>query len=241
MAKRGLFVLILAAFVAGGAFAQIDISFGGGALIDWSRNNGTRWSYSETGLSLNGTEGMHLTSFGAFAFVDVTYAVFDVSLAYGSARSYYTFSTNQTGVPNESYNVNGGSMMQLGFSLMGKFPVFMGGFTVFPLAGFNYNVVLSTRDDKGDKDDWGTESAAEWLSQFGLLLGGGLDFPIDNNLFFRGEALLQFRFSSKASRDGISIGGDYMSLSDANKLPGVSANTTVGWGPRIKIGVGYRL
>jgi hypothetical protein len=239
MAKKGLLVLILAVFVAGGAFAQfgpIGISVGGGGLFDMSFGNGLKmpaWKTEIEGTEIEvkaGSAGENIFSFGAFGFVDATYAVFDVSFAYGIGRGFSVYDgKRETDDKNMGY-------VQLGFSLMGKFPIDLGMLTVFPLAGFNYNLVLSASYD-GDTIDWGSDSAAGMLSQFGILIGGGLDFPITNDLFLRGELLFQLRFSNKMMRDyRDALNKEYEDVKDYAK-----ASTTLGWGPRIKIGVGYRL
>jgi hypothetical protein len=249
MVKKGLMVLVLAMFVAGGAFAQfgaINLSFGGGALFDVSLNNGSKnsgFKYEFPSGSGNEVElkaqssGINATSFGLFGFVDATYAVLDVSFAYGIGKMWMVDDGTR-----ETVDENWG-FVQLGFSLMGKFPIDLGGFTVFPLLGFNYNAVLSASFDGETikKDEWpreGDSSALRELSQFGLLIGGGLDFPIDNNLFIRGELLMQLRFANKMMRDGVSSDNKYYKDEyDVN----AGYSTTMGWGPRVKVGVGFRL
>jgi len=214
--KRGISVLALLAIVATGAFAQVDftpqgfsMAAGGGLLFDWSGNNGIE-NFKSAGLS--GYLGFRNLSFGGYGFFDATYAEMDVSLAYGSITYVYDY-------PGHKGTESGGSAIQLGFSLLGKYPIGLGGFTLFPLLGADYNLVLSSKDRNGRPEDNPGDA-----SQFGLLVGAGLDFPLSGALFLRGETLFHLRFPSKDMKDTASGG----------------ASTTLGMGPRIKIGVGYK-
>jgi opacity protein-like surface antigen len=68
--KKGISVLILAALVATGAFAQIALSAGGGGFFD-------------LGLPLAEGADDNTLTFGAFGFFDATYAEADVAFGYG--------------------------------------------------------------------------------------------------------------------------------------------------------------
>jgi opacity protein-like surface antigen len=215
MNKRAFAILVLLAFMATGAFAQgISMAAGGGLLFDWSDNNGV--DIKSGGVS--GYTGLQNLSYGGFGFIDVAYAELDVSFAYGQLTWVNDY-------PGNKGTENFGTALQLGLTLLGKYPIGLGGFTLFPLVGADYNMVLSGKDKDGHSyDDAGD------LSQFGLLAGAGLDFPFSDAFFLRAEALFHLRFPSKVIKDA----------ADANKTSGVSVDTTLGIGPRIKIGLGYR-
>jgi opacity protein-like surface antigen len=221
MMKKIIAVLVIFVCVGTALSAQISFSAGGGALLDMSFGNGMK--YKKDKISMTG--GIRNISFGGYGFFDVTYAEIDVSFAYGSLTE--TYKENLDG-KKDSENDPGGSVMQLGITLLGKYPISMGSITVFPLAGIGYNIVLSRSDEKGDKEKWPDDhSAMKDLSQFAILAGGGLDFDITSNLYLRGSALLQLRFPNKEARDGIKdLGSDW--------------KTTLGFGPVIKVGVGFR-
>jgi hypothetical protein len=68
--KKGISVLILAALVATGAFAQIAMSAGGGGYFDF-------------GLPLEEGADENILTFGAFGFFDATYAEVDIAFGYG--------------------------------------------------------------------------------------------------------------------------------------------------------------
>jgi opacity protein-like surface antigen len=196
--------------IAGGAFAQIKFSAGGGGLFDFSGNNGYKyddWFYY----------GYRNTSFGGFIFFDVTYAELDVNFAYGSISPVAEI----LGIKLTTSDSEKLSAMQLGFSLLGKYPINLGSFTVFPMLGVDYNIVISVKDKDGNKDP----NPGYW-NQFGFLAGVGGDFNITKSIFIRAEGLFHIRLPNKNMKDAIGDDDD------------VSA--TWGMGPRIKIGVGFR-
>jgi len=202
MMKKGIFVLALLAILATGAFAQgFSLAAGGGLLFDWSFNNGV-----ESGSIYAGWRNM---SFGGYGFFDATYAEVDVSFAYG-LLSIVT-------EPSSSYDPDM-SMLQLGFSVLGKFPIGISKLTIFPLLGVSYNLVLSAEVDGV------SASKPSEDNQLGFLAGAGLDFPLTGGLFLRGETLFHLRLPSE----------------DMNDQTGGGWDTTFGMGPQIKIGVGYK-
>jgi len=245
--KKTIAILVIFVCVGTALSAQNSgISFGGGALLDWNFGNGIRTTYgkaAEPERKDGDTDyaGMRNMSFGGFVFLDVTYAEIDVSFAYGSL----------TGVgrvnKDKSVTVDGGSMLQLGFSILGKYPVNLGKITVFPALGVGYNMVLST-DPKFTKetvkviDSNGKEIEVERkisdLNQFSILAGGGFDYNVNRNMYVRFSALAQLRFASKAMTNALDAATELEKLKEKEKQGSLS--TTLGFGPVIKIGVGYR-
>jgi opacity protein-like surface antigen len=222
MMKKIIAVLVIFVCVGTALSAQISFSAGGGALLDMSFGNGFKWKKDKDSWTL----GARNISFGAYGFFDATYAEASVSFAYGSLTG--TYKENIDG-KKDSENDPAGSVTQLGITLLGKYPISMGSITVFPLAGIGYNIVLSYKDDNGnnpykDSDD---HSAMKDMSQFAILAGGGLDFDITSNLFLRGSVLLQLRFPNKEARD-------------SDILKDKDTKTTLGFGPVIKVAVGFR-
>jgi len=214
--KKSISVLALLAIIATGAFAQgISLAAGGGALFDISVGSG----YSAATKGYSGTFSLQNISFGGFGFFDATYAELDVSFAYGML----TLANVENNGKKETYDA---SAIQLGFSLLGKYPIGMGGFTVFPLLGADYNMMLSLKDNKGNPQ----KDPGDW-SQLGLLAGAGLDYPLSGALFLRAEALFHLRLASKFVTDTV----------NSTKKPGINVDTNLGVGPRIKIGIGYKL
>jgi len=217
--KKSISILAILAIVATGAFAQgfpLSMAAGGGALFDYSLNNGLKFS---DGIDNDSIDLQNL-SFGGFGFFDATYAELDINFAYG----LLTWATEESGKKLKPENF--GNVLQLGFSLLGKYPIGLGGFTLFPLLGADYNLVLSSNDKNGkSRVDPGE------FSQLGFLAGVGLDFPFSSALFLRAEALFHLRLPSKRMNDTLN-----------NTRPDVDwINPTYAMGPRIKIGVGYKI
>jgi len=206
--KKIVILLVLAALLTGGAFAQMNV--GGGVLFDMSLGNGMKFESGSTSLAeLN----INNTTIGAFVFFDYTFVEVDLSFGYGMFSMESKVLDEVVG----DVKLNG---FQLGVSVLGKYPIDLGMITLFPLIGINYNMVLSlTIEDGAELSDAGD------YSQFGLLAGLGLDFPLSDSLFIRAEALFQLRLSSKEVNDALS--SDW--------------KATLGLGPRIKVGVGFKM
>jgi len=212
--KKRISLLVLLAFIAGGLFA-LDLSAGGGLLFDYSANNGLK-------ATVGGQDyyrGIRVASFGGFVFFDATYAEANVSFAYGSGT--YVWDEGSS-----SGTLDYGSMLQLGFTLLGKYPFKLKAVTLYPLLGINYNLVVSAKDKAGNKADKPGD-----LNQFGIQLGGGVDYYLTEALFIRGEILFQLRFASKYQDDQVKV---------VKAQYGISPDTTVGMGPVIKAAVGYK-
>ena len=223
--KKSICILVLFALITAGAFAaDLSMSAGGGLLLDISGNNGIKLDISE----FKGYVGIRNLSFGGFVFFDLTYAEFDISIAYGSITGVLRDDAKDF----DDFDFSG-SIAQLGFSLLGKYPIDLGAVTFFPLLGINYNVVLSAKD----KDGYTIEDIEElnfktsYFNQFGFLLGAGLDVSLTQSLFLRAETMLQIRLPCKAFKKAADLMKDYMDL---------SPDTTIGLGPRFKIGIGYK-
>ena len=210
MHKKVVLALLMAALLAGSAFAEESstegswMSAGAGGFFDFSGNNG----FKDDGNYL----GARNISLGAYLFFDLTYAEIDLSYAYGKISGIV-----------EGYDISRSAidsrMWQFGFSFLGKSPVELGDFTIFPLLGFNYNMVLSHIKAGVAQPDPGKRS------QLGILAGGGADFDLTDNLYLRGEGMFHLRFPSTFWKEA------------ASELDG---STTLGMGFRMKLGVGYR-
>ena len=230
MAKKGLLALALAAFVAGGAFAQLQVpplqfSAGGGFVFDGGRVGGE--SFSESDFSI--ISRLNHTGFGGFVFLDVTFAELSIAFMGGPAQESAEMSGGGLSV-NASRT---GSFTALDFSLVGKFPFALGGgnFTVFPMLGFGYNLVLSSNDEDGnDRFERMDNHSATDLSTFRITLGGGADFDINPNLFFRTSVLGYYRFAPSYFRD----------LANEASEHGVNVSSHGGFGATVRLAVGVR-
>ena len=218
--KKSISILVLLALVTVGAFAQVEMSGGSGLLYDYSARNGIDISTPYQ----SGYIGFRNTSFGVYAFLDFTYLEFDMSFARGSLTWVEEFGYTATD--------NAGSMTQIGFSALVKYPLDLGFITFYPLFGLNYNRATSLSLSYWAFSAAGNVSASD-LSQFGIQFGAGGDYDLSDTMYIRGQFLLQLRFASKLQRDMVDL---LTSTSNIN----MTTNTTLGFGPRIKVGVGYR-
>ena len=213
--KKCVLVLILAALVGTGAFA-LDVSVGGGMAMDFSFNNGVK--YTEYGIEVN--EGIRNLFFGGNFFVDLAYAEIDVSAGYGKFKYY----VKAGGI---SDSVDYANTVQLTIGAVFKWPFVISRVVIFPFAGINYNMVLLAKDS-----DYGLkyQDPMKWFNQFGIMFGAGLDAYLNDNAYFRLEAGLNIRFPTKLQKDN----ADYWSIVD---YP-TSYKATVGVGPRFKLAFG---
>jgi len=204
-------ILVFLVLITTGAFAQSWMSAGGGVLLNYSFNNGLKHD--------DGKIGYNILSFSGFGFFDAKYAEADIGFAYGSVN-YYAKGGSGTG--------NAGSMMQLNLSLLGKYPIYIGAITIFPLLGVDYNFVLAYINADGNK----VNSAGKLFNQSALLLGLGLDYDLANSLYLRCEALFYFRTYFKYWDDNDVI--------DTYILLYGNHETTQSMGTQIKLAIGYR-
>ena len=210
--KKIVILLLLITLVAAGAFSQM--SLGAGFLYDFSANNGYK---SET---LDMKFGRNNTSFGGFLFFDISFVEININYSYGTLKPY------RKGNNAEIMQVL--KMSQLGLSAYAKYNLNLGKISLFPMAGLEYNMALAVKDENGNDvyADTVTKSVFRDFSQLGLLAGAGIDIPFTSKIFLRAEALFHFRFPTKEARE----------RAEKDKI-----DTTFGLGPRIKVGIGYRL
>jgi len=220
--KKCISVLVLLALLAGGAFAaDFGLSAGGGALFDMSLNNGVKVDSD----GMKGSLGHNNTSFGGFIFFDATYVEVDIGFAYGILKPYAKDDAKDLKDDKDT------TAMQLNFALLGKYPIEVGSFTIFPLLGVSYNFVLSAKRDGKTLKNAKDEEIAKDLSQFGILGGIGADFGLTDSLYLRAEALFQLRLASKYQND------TKKGLEDMGAKGG---KPTLGVGPVIKVALGYK-
>ena len=218
--RRLFFVLVLAAFAIGGAFAQVSvhISAGGGLVFDGGRIGGD--SFSEQGFS----QSLHMNAsgFGGFFFLDMTYAELSIGLMTGPLRHHWEL----IGLGQNVRTSEGGYLLtRADISLLGKIPISVGSnnFVIFPLFGIGYNIVLSFTEDGNNALAGGPWSASD-LNALRFKAGVGGDVEISSIMFFRASLLGYYRFPANFFRD--------------MELLGYTARG--GFGAIIRLGVGWR-
>ena len=243
--KKIISILIISAMITTSLLA-FDFSIGAGQIFEQSFRNGS-WVEGSLPLIINEEgdyimvdvkmyEGFKKTSNGGFLFFDTKYAMLDISYARAYISAVWKDAPLVFGaLPTEDGAGLVGKMDHLSFSLLGKYPMDMGVFTVFPLLGVNYNYILAFNDLIGDDyfQDHPDYEAVD-MSQFGILGGLGADYDLTDTWFLRGQALFNLRFPSKLAND---------TADEVEALPppfDLSADNTLGMGYRLSLGLGYR-
>ncbi|MDR3020397.1 MAG: hypothetical protein LBU66_05785 [Treponema sp.] len=204
MVKRIGLALLIAAVAATGVFA-LDLSAGIGGTF---RGNFNQAAWTQDGKDMLDAAKMdedifnsNLFGGGFFAYFDATYVAVslgmgildespanaDVKKLYDDAKTSYTFTTFDIG-------------------LLGKFPIDLGGFTLFPAAGVNFRIPLDyvqTVDGKDYKwaDEYDDESIIEWMTEIWFNFGAGADIPLGDQLYLRAMFLYGFGTLSKADKE----------------------------------------
>jgi len=222
MAKKGILALALAAFVAGGVFAQeFGLSVGGGIMGEFGRVGGV--NFDRTGNYAVPDFGdvsyhyrLNQMGLGAYAFLDATFLEVAVGFSGGPSMWSYTHSNPVGGSADLTV---GGMAFALNLSLLGRFPIAVGeSLEFFPLAGIAYNIVMSSRVD-------GNQVRGYSLNTFRLQLGVGADFDMNENMFLRTSLLGWYGFApayfARSPRDNETVNG--------------------GFGGTLRVGVGIRL
>jgi len=195
MAKKYLLVLVLAASVAAGASAQSLWSIGGGLIFDaggLGSGNGSGggdgnvevssipdddwWGWNGPnihGLSRSSSSDANLRQigFGAWAFVDATFAELSIAIMRGSQ------------IMRESGDSESGTILDV--TLLGKLPFYFGWGDIFPLLGVGYQRWLGV-----DSLDYGLDISSTWR----IMFGAGGDIDLFGSVFTRVSILGYYRF-----------------------------------------------
>ena len=199
MAKKSLLVLVLAALITGGTFAQtqqVQLSAGGGLQLGFAVPTGD-WSDWYP----------NFFNFGFHGFFDATFVEASLSLDWLTGTQDFF---------GHSFRI---TMFDLGITVLGKFPIDMGQFTIFPLAGLGFNIPLSGWLDGNRVDREDLLNPNMFLS-----FGGGADFDLANNIFIRPSLLLNFHFRP--------IGEDWGYMDTPSALMFVN--------PKLRVAAGFR-
>jgi hypothetical protein len=122
-----------------------------------------------------------------FAYFDATYGMAAIGFrANGNTRQNITTvisgSTVDLAPTDDDY-----SSGFISFSLLGRYPFAVGPVSIFPLAGFEYDLILDHHDDTGAELD------TTGLDQFWFKIGVGSDIKIYKGLYVRPLVLLGFK------------------------------------------------
>jgi len=221
MAKKILFLMVLAIFGVVGAFAQPEfkVSAGFGGYFTSDFGGGVEISYA----GFNGHLKTPYVGGGAFVFLDATF--FELSLGFAGAG--YEAEAYFQGAGTSKYKATGSG---LDIGLLGKYPFAIGDqFSIFPLLGISYRAVLSVESEIADvKADNPGDFSALWFK-----FGGGLDYSITEKIYLRAGILYGFRLENEFEKDiEANWYKTYGGMVNINKL--------LGHGLEIKLAVGFR-
>jgi hypothetical protein len=218
MVKKGLMVLVLTVFIAGGAFA-LDVSCGLGGYFINDTGGGVE------ALLNNVTIASFKTPYiggGIYAFYDFSY--FEVNAGFFITSSEWE--DYGYGFGTKTHDV---SCLGCHLGLYGKYPFTMGDkLTVFPLLGLSIQSVTSMKID-GKRVYGESDLFAVWFKA-----GGGVDFKLDSNKYLRVEALYGRRLSNRFEDD---MADDFRRIS----MGRADVKTLLGQGFDIKVGIGVYL
>ena len=178
----------------GGAFTE-------GAREESGRENKTIDQYIyNTAFLINETTGRSGFDIGAFAFLDLKYAVINMSLYNSSgnirrswSKEYYY--NNRVLLTEEENDT--GNFSALLFNIGGflKYPFHINSITLFPTIGAEYQLWLSqTENGQRTRGDLSANNAL-WLK-----FGGGIDYNFTRSLFIRGNLLWGIKLDSRNER-----------------------------------------
>jgi len=228
--KKIIAVLVIFVCVGTALSAQISMSAGAGALFGGQFSSyrpgedGKKAPYKDNWKYSNS----RYINFGGFAFFDATYVEADVGLRFGTVKNS-SYSSNASDDQKK-----GSTATFLTLGLFGKFPIDLGGLTVFPLAGIQYDFLLASKYYKdGDKEKVDVDSKVrEGANRFWIKVGGGADINITPQIYVRPSFLYGIGFKNKGDKDTI----DRWEKDEGDKV----LKNIFTHGFDIRVAVGYR-
>jgi hypothetical protein len=229
MAKKIVLALLMAALATGVTFAQSGMSAGAGGLI---RANFSNYAWTKDGKDMLGSTDTNIydTNYvggGFFAFLDTTYLA--VSLGLG-IHGVTPANSDAAKAQKDAKVTQTLTTFDIGF--LGKYPVDMGGLTVFPAFGVDFRIGLDLvyKYDGGEsKFSDSSESPAEWLTTVWIKFGGGADIPLSDTFYLRPMFLYGIGTLNKMDKE---------TSDDRNKSK--TYYTQINHGFDISLAVGYR-
>ncbi|MCL2722025.1 MAG: hypothetical protein FWD47_11895 [Treponema sp.] len=202
MVKKSLLVLVLIILFAGSVFAfefPFDMSAGGGAVL------GYNWGGGGDDYYFDYTSKFPAIVTGIYGFFDATYIEASVSLLFIFSDIIFPYIADEDRKQNT---------ISLGFSLLGKYPFDLGFITIYPTAGIKYEICLFGKED-------GIKVISKEHNAFWFLIGGGVDYSLNERMYLRGTALYGLRLSNKLEKRWYG--------SDANLGHGISIRVAIGF------------
>jgi opacity protein-like surface antigen len=258
MIKHIYILIVFALLPVSASFgADFSLSAGGGGFLGGLFTRYTLSADGEIGkpADILSTQKIDQLNYGAYLFIDATWVEFSFGFQGGNSVFDEEYSATADGAVLQEDRTKGtGREAMLGFTLLGKYPFRLNDqFTLFPLAGVEYQIALLEFRQREKKDEYDraggiqydrTDGIQEYDSNgdayklsawnsFLIDVGAGLDFAFYPGLFLRAELLYGFRLMTPYEVDALEKLKKQANAPDP-KLAGLTS------GPALKIGVGYR-
>jgi len=187
------FLIITVAF----AFGQ-GMSVGAG--LGWA----PYWNTTRQTVGSSWVQDQDASSgFGGQIYFDAKYI--EATIGYFGTGSNFTETVTDSLGDNLSMNqTDGAAGGWLCISVLGKFPFHVLGFTLFPVAGFEYDLNLTYTDSNGNDLKSGMSSEElNSLNELWFKFGIGADFPVSPVLYIRPTVIGGLKFLSQLDNDNI--------------------------------------
>jgi len=133
---------------------------------------------------------------GANAFFDASYAEIGVGFTFASGKFVSKDPEYGKQEDDEEY-----SLMYLNLSLLGKYPIYLDGLSIWPAAGIEYALCISGEYDGRDLFMYNTRYTISDINQLWIKFGIGMDTPLNNVVFLRTKLLYGIGFGSKLAKN----------------------------------------
>jgi hypothetical protein len=224
--KKTMLVLAIFGMCGAALFAQgIGLSAGlGGNFTAGFNSFALTQDAKDAGLEAADMNS-HLVGGGIYVFFDATYVEANVGLLFGNANSDKT-----DGMTDDQKK--GMDVTALKLSLFGKYPIDLGGFTLFPMLGIDGQLSLGGKIQGEEIPDSYKDDFNEMFNLFWIKVGVGLDVPLSDKLYLRPEFLYGIRFNTDPEKD---------TIDSLNSGPVKAVDAIIGHGLDIRLALGFRL
>ena len=203
--KKMILVLLLAAITAGGAYAA-DASFGLGGTFSVNFNIFSFNSDNTNLIPKNQIDmyNQNIAGGGFFAFADMNYIMFSLGMGFFNAAPSNNEIKKTLDDLNTDYYL---SCFQI--ETYGKYPISLGKFTFFPMAGLDAKIILAAYSiTDGKRTEYKEPESQEEdnvsifdLSSIWIKFGAGADFPLSKKLYLRSMFLYGFGTLNRSQRN----------------------------------------
>jgi len=220
--KKGIFLVLLIAVLAVGAFAQeFKMSAGGGGFTGGDFAGGKSMEIGDNKV----TTSMPNWGYGAYGFFDATFVEASVGFFTGTAEYQTKYDKETTYFKNDSTTLD---IQTLNIGILGKYPITVAEkFILFPMVGVEFQLFSSVKRDGAElywtntKEDVKNTLDATWIRA-----GIGGDIFFTDKIFMRISALYGIRLANKWESHE-----DYMPT---------DAKAELGHGLTARLAVGYK-